>query len=144
MRNDVFSQKIIASNCFKYNQSEQRLSVKKKILLILCGLGIGVVNGLFGAGGGMLTVPALSLIGGLEQKKAHATAIAVILPLCVVSSIIYFVSGSFESGVILPTVIGVSIGGIMGACLLKKLSDGFVSFMFYGLMLFAGFKMVFA
>ena len=42
----------------------------------------GVLNGLFGAGGGIAAVPLLKA-GGLEQKKAHATSLAVILPLAV-------------------------------------------------------------
>ena len=111
--------------------------------MILAGLFIGAVNGLFGAGGGMLAVSCLTYIGSLDEKSAHATAIALILPLCLVSSIAYGVGASFENGVILPTVLGVTIGGILGACLLKKLSSNVVSFLFYALMLFAGLKMIF-
>lgn len=134
---------IEAQNLFKTDEQKRQASGKKKAVMILAGLFIGAVNGLFGAGGGMLAVPCLTYIGSLDEKSAHATAIALILPLCLVSSIAYGVGASFENGVILPTVLGVTIGGILGACLLKKLSSNVVSFLFYALMLFAGLKMIF-
>ena len=115
---------------------------KRRFLLALCGGAIGVVNGLFGAGGGMLAVPVLAVAVGLPQKKARATAIAVILLLCVVSTVVYAVRGGFETDILLPTVLGVLAGGIAGAALLKKLSAPVLNLLFYGLMLFAGIKMM--
>ncbi len=115
---------------------------KRRAVLVLCGAAIGVVNGLFGAGGGMLAVPVLAAAAGLPQKKAHATAIAVILPLCLVSTVVYAVRGGFGTDVILPTVLGVLAGGIAGAALLKKLSAPVLNLLFCGLMLFAGIKMM--
>ena len=115
---------------------------KRRFLLALCGGAIGVVNGLFGAGGGMLAVPVLAFAAGLPQQKAHATAMAVILPLCVVSTVVYAVRGGFETDILLPTVLGVLAGGIAGAALLKKLSAPVLNLLFYGLMLFAGIKMM--
>ena len=108
---------------------------KRRFLLALCGGAIGVVNGLFGAGGGMLAVPVLAFAAGLPQK-------AVILPLCVVSTVVYAVRGGFETDILLPTVLGVLAGGIAGAALLKKLSAPVLNLLFYGLMLFAGIKMM--
>ena len=133
----------MAQNCFKYNRQCQKLSKGRQIAVILAGLAIGVVTGLFGAGGGMLTVPALTFIAKFDEKHSHATAIAVILPLCLISSVIYALGATFENGVVLPTVIGVTIGGVIGALLLKKMSNGAISFLFYALMLFAGLKMIF-
>lgn len=133
----------MAQNCFKYNRQCQKLSKGRQIAVILAGLAIGVVTGLFGAGGGMLTVPALTFIVKYDEKHSHATAIAVILPLCLISSVVYALGATFENGVVLPTVIGVTIGGAIGALLLKKMSNGAISFLFYALMLFAGLKMIF-
>lgn len=143
MRNQTFLGAPSAPDCFKYDLSKQALSVKKKILMCFCSVFIGVVNGLFGAGGGMLAVPCLTYIGKLDEKSAHATAIAAILPLCLVSAIVYALGESCKNEVILPVVIGVTAGGIFGALLLKKLSSDVVSFVFYALMTFAGFKMIF-
>lgn len=115
---------------------------KKAILLAVCGLAVGAINGLFGAGGGMLAVPVLTFAAGLGEKKAHATAIAVILPLCLVSTVVYAVRGTFDYSVLPPTIAGVLIGGLTGAVALKKLSAPVLNFLFYGLMVFAGVKMM--
>ena len=40
------------------------------------GIVAGVVGGLFGIGGGLVTVPALVLLMGLAQGRAHTTALA--------------------------------------------------------------------
>lgn len=143
MRDAVFSGKIIVDNVYKYNRPAAGSLKRRRLLMAVAGLFIGIVNGIFGAGGGMLAVPALSFIGGLDDRHSHATAIAVILPLCLVSTIVYAIRSMFSLSVVAPTVIGVFIGGIVGAILLKKLSNDLISFLFYGLMLFAGLKMIF-
>ena len=143
MQSYLYASSIMAQNCFKYNRQRQKLSKGRQIAVILAGLAIGVVTGFFGAGGGMLTVPALTFIAKFDEKHSHATAIAVILPLCLISSVVYALGATFENGVVLPTVIGVTIGGAIGALLLKKMSNGAISFLFYALMLFAGLKMIF-
>ena len=143
MQSETYINRIVAKNFFKYNPWGRNASAKRKIAMCLVSLFIGAINGLFGAGGGMLAVPCLTYVWGLDEKSAHATAIAVILPLCLVSSVVYALKGNYEPSVILPTVIGVTIGGIVGALLLKKMSANAVSFLFYALMTFAGFKMIF-
>lgn len=143
MQSETYINRIVAKNFFKYNPWGQNASAKRKIAMCLVSLFIGAINGLFGAGGGMLAVPCLTYVWGLDEKSAHATAIAVILPLCLVSSVVYALKGNYEQSVILPIVIGVTIGGIVGALLLKKMSANAVSFLFYALMTFAGFKMIF-
>ncbi|MFM2161678.1 MAG: hypothetical protein RLZZ383_1190 [Pseudomonadota bacterium] len=42
------------------------------------GLVVGIVTGLVGAGGGFLVVPALTLLGGLDMRKAVGTSLLVI------------------------------------------------------------------
>ena len=42
----------------------------------------GAANGFFGAGGGLFLVPLLISWCGMEQKRAFATSVAVIFPLC--------------------------------------------------------------
>ena len=52
---------------------------KERWLAALGGVGVGILNGLLGAGGGMLTVPLLEWMG-VKGRRAHATSLAVILP----------------------------------------------------------------
>lgn len=116
---------------------------KTKFFAVFAGIAIGAVNGLFGAGGGMLVVPMLTYLFGLGAKKAHATAIMIILPLCAVSAVVYGMKGSYDYSIFPATVAGVVVGGIVGALALKKANNVLLRFLFYGLMMLAGLKMIF-
>ena len=61
----------------------------KKCKRTAIGLVTGFANGLFGSGGGTIVVPAMERFLGEEEHKAHATAIAVILPLSLLSLGVY-------------------------------------------------------
>ena len=109
---------------------------------ILTGIIVGFLNGFFGGGGGMICVPALIFLLGYQQKKAHATAMLVILPLTVISSIIYLINNYIEILDIFAVSGGVLIGGLIGALLLKKLPEKVVGVIFAIVMLIAGLRMV--
>ena len=59
--------------------------MKQKMGYILAGTVAGVINGLLGAGGGMILVPLLTLLGKLEDEKIFPTSVAIIFPICLVS-----------------------------------------------------------
>lgn len=109
---------------------------------VIAALLTGVANGLFGGGGGMLAVPAYTVFQNMETKRAHATAVAAILPLSVVSAAVYITNGNFEPSFGYYVCGGVIIGGIAGSFFLKKISSGLLEFAFYGLMLAAGIRML--
>lgn len=104
---------------------------------LACGLLTGVANGLFGGGGGMLAVPLLQKTG-YQEKSAHATAILVILPVSLFSFLLYFIRGFYDFSVLIPTAIGVTVGGFVGAKLLQALPEKIVRAVFAGLQLIAG------
>ena len=116
---------------------------KKVIFAILTGAIAGLINGIFGGGGGMIVVPMLVLLLGCEPKKAHATAILIILPLSVVSGLFYAAFGNLDLSVAIPVGIGVICGGVLGALLLSKLSSKWIIIIFSVVMAAAGIKMLF-
>lgn len=117
---------------------------KKRFWLTLgTGMIIGFINGFFGGGGGMVAVPLLEKALKLDNKRSHATAIAVILPISVVSSIVYALETRIDWINLLYVTIGVVAGGIVGAFLLKKLSGKVVRIIFVIIMLAAGIRMLF-
>ncbi len=71
----------------------------------------GLANGFFGGGGGMILVPLLTGKCGLDQRKAFATSVLVILPLCLLSSVIYLFRGGMEFSTALPYLVGGLVGG---------------------------------
>ena len=74
----------------------------------------GLANGFFGGGGGMVLVPLLTGRCGLDQRRAFATSVAIILPLCILSSAIYFFRGGLDLAAALPYLAGGLIGGWVG------------------------------
>lgn len=86
----------------------------------ISGAAAGAANGLFGAGGGMILVPLLTRWAGLDDKKAFATSISIIAPLCLVSIVIYCFQGSMDLMQALPYLLGGFAGGLIGGKLFKK------------------------
>jgi len=127
---------------YKNKEIKGEKTAKNKVKAIVGGCFCGLINGLFGGGGGMIVVPILTLALALPIKKAHATAILIILPLTIISTIFYLLFGSVNFSLILPVGVGVLIGGILGALLLKKLSSKIVVIIFAVLMFAAGIKML--
>lgn len=137
--NQPISEKIADKKSKLYD----RLSPKARLILtIAVSLFVGVANGLFGGGGGMLVVPVFAVLCGLEEKVAHSSAILTILPLSLVSGIIYAVNGNFQSPQGLYVGAGVIIGGLVGTFLMKKFSNNLLRIIFYTLMIVAGITML--
>ena len=124
----------------KFNEKKKKNSLW---LAVFTGASAGIINGLFGGGGGMIVVPMLSSLLKFESKKAHATAILIILPLSIVSGIMYCIFGNFNISAGIPVTIGTIIGGAVGALLLAKLSNKWIVYIFCVIMAIAGGKMLF-
>lgn len=105
------------------------------------GFAVGLLNGFFGAGGGMVGVPMLRA-AGLSTRECHATCIAVILPLAAVSALLYLRDGAFslsDAWVYLP---GGFAGALAGGWLLPRLSGIRIRRVFGALILFAAGRML--
>ena len=87
--------------------------------IIITGMVTGVVNGLFGSGGGTIVVPAMVLLLGTDEHKAHATAISIILPLTLVSAFFYISNKFVDWEITIKVVLGGTVGGFAGAKLLN-------------------------
>lgn len=114
---------------------------KNKLFTAVAGLGIGLVNGLLGAGGGMLAVPLLKKMG-LSQKQAHANAVAVILPISILSATMYIFKDYVnlnDSFIYIPTGL---LGAVAGTYILKKISPLWLKRIFGGLMVYAGIRLL--
>lgn len=119
-----------------------KLTVKKRLVLSICGALIGFVNGFFGGGGGMICVPLLEKVLKLPNKYSHATAIAVIFPISFVSAVVYLLSGNLETIPFLTVGSGVLLGGILGSFLLRFLPSKIVRVIFVFVMLAGGIRLL--
>lgn len=105
------------------------------------GLVTGFANGLFGSGGGTIVVPAMERFLGEEEHKAHATAIAVILPLSLLSLVIYLRRAEIIRQTALWASAGGLVGGIVGARLLGRVKGIWLHRIFGGFMLAAAVRL---
>ena len=80
---------------------------------------------------------------GLETKSAHATSVAVILPLTVFSAALYLTSGKVRIGDCFAYIPAGVLGAVTGACFLKKIPDTLLRRLFGAFVIYAGIKMVF-
>ncbi|MCX7745924.1 MAG: sulfite exporter TauE/SafE family protein [Clostridia bacterium] len=108
----------------------------------LIGIVTGIANGLFGSGGGTIAVPSMVLILGEEDHKAHATAISIILPLTLVSSFFYVMSGFVNWSLTGQVMIGGVIGGYIGAKLLNICPTGILRKAFALFMILGAIRMI--
>lgn len=102
----------------------------------------GAANGFFGAGGGLFLVPLLAAWTGLEQRRAFATSVAVILPLSIVSAVIYWMRGGIDFSIAWPYLIGGAIGGLIAGRIFKRIDMTWLRRIFGALILYGGVRAV--
>ncbi len=106
------------------------------------GLLTGLVNGFFGAGGGMLLVPLLTRLCKVEDKQAFASSVCIILPICLVSVTVYAFRGGLPLDAAWPYLLGGLGGGLLGGVLFKKVSAGFLHKLLGAFILWGGLRLV--
>ena len=107
------------------------------------GLVAGIVCGLFGAGGGMILVPAFNHLFKLDEKKSHATSVFAILPMILAGIVFYTESNYIDLGIGLKCALGGLVGGILGAKMLKKVSNKTLRIVFIFFISYSSIKMIF-
>ncbi len=117
--------------------------MKENAKLILIGSIAGAVNGLFGAGGGLFLVPLLIHFAGMNEKKAFATSVAIILPLAIASYVIFCLKGGNVWQDAWPYALGGIVGGLLASHLFRKIPVIWIHRLFGALILYGGIKAVF-
>ncbi len=114
----------------------------QKYYYLLLGAVAGLLNGLFGSGGGVAVVPMLEK-ADIPPKKAHATSIAIILPLSIVSVGFYLYRQNFQIMDALPYVPGGLAGAVVGSLLLKKIPNDLLRRIFGALIIVSSARILF-
>lgn len=87
---------------------------KKPVLgMALAGFCAGAVNGLFGAAGGMVLIPLLTLLTDLEENALFPSSISIILPICIVSLLYTALRTGLAWQTALPYLLGGAAGGVL-------------------------------
>jgi hypothetical protein len=84
-------------------------------VIVVVGLLAGIVSGLLGVGGGVVMVPAIVFLLGLDQHTAQGISLAVIIPVAISGATIHYRKGNVVSTLVLPLAIGATLGAyVMG------------------------------
>lgn len=116
--------------------------MKKSIFLFVIGFIGGLVSGFFGAGGGMILVPALTLILKEDEISSRATTILCILFFTIASMFVYFNKDSVDLMLALKCISGGIIGSIIGSKLLVKLNKSILQITFIIFLIYSGVRMI--
>ena len=108
----------------------------------LAGLAAGFVNGFFGAGGGMVLVPLLIWLAGLPDKLAFSSAISIILPLCIVSLLVYARQDMLPLRDALPYLLGGAGGGVLAGLWFQKVPARWLHIALGALILLGGVRLL--
>lgn len=111
------------------------------LISALGGLGAGLINGLLGSGGGMIAVPMLER-SGVEASRAHATSVAIMLPLSAVSAVFYIRQGNVGFADALPYIPGGVIGALLGVLLLRRIRPALLRRLFGGVAVYSGLRIL--
>jgi len=116
---------------------------KNFLKLVLIGLIAGLICGFFSTGGGLILVPAFTYILKMSEQKSRGTSIFCILPMVLTSSIFYYKGHYIDWKVAILCGIGGTIGGYIGAKLLKKLPAKYLKIAFIIFIIYIAIRDIF-
>jgi len=109
---------------------------------IVVGLVAGFLSGLFGVGGGILIVPALVLVMRMDQRLAHGTSLAAVLPIALSSTLSYTLEDKVDWPVAGLLAAGAVGGAVVGTHVLRTLPQRALGFCFAGLLAATALRML--
>jgi len=104
---------------------------------MVCFALVGFIAGMFGLGAGWANVPVLNLIMGAPIKVAVSTSMAIITVNDAAAAWIYMAKGAVLPLIVVPSVLGISIGARIGAWLAVRVKPAFIKYLVLSIMLFA-------
>lgn len=113
--------------------------MSRKIRLSAAGGAAGLINGLFGAGGGMVLVPLLGSKSGIEECERFSASVAIITPICIIS-LLFSLPWQLTLKEVLPYLIGSAAGGIASGIWGKKIPTVWLHRMLGAVILWGGIR----
>ena len=100
------------------------MTTNEVLAILAVGLLAGIMSGMFGIGGGLVIVPALVIVFGLEQKTATGTSLlALLLPVGILAVLDYHARGKVVWQYGLLIAVGLTVGAYFGSRLTRGVSD---------------------
>lgn len=99
---------------------------------------IGVMAGMFGLGAGWANVPVLNLVMGVPLKVSVATSKFLLSITDTSAAWIYFNNGAVLPVIVVPSIIGIMLGSMIGVKILSKAKPAAIRYIVIALLLFSG------
>lgn len=116
--------------------------IEVELMTYLIGVAGGFISGFFGAGGGLILVPALINLLKIDEYKARGTTLASILIAILIASVFYVKYNYFDLNLSLKVAIGGIVGGFIGAKFMKKIPKVVLSIIFDIFLIYVSIKMI--
>lgn len=113
------------------------------MLALVLGLFSGVIAALCGVGGGIVMVPVMILLLGLDYKTAVATSLAVIIPTAIAATLQNWRGGLVNWRLVLAVAIGATVAAWFAAEWMRGLRNEVLTKVFAVLLVAVGLQLWF-
>jgi len=110
--------------------------------VLLMGIAAGLLAGLLGVGGGVLFVPALTLLVGLTQVEAEATSLLAIIPVALVGAVSQARYGNLRARDAIVVGLFAIPGAVVGVVIVNNVPERAVELAFAGFLLLVAGQLV--
>jgi uncharacterized membrane protein YfcA len=111
--------------------------------VVMVGLAAGLLSGIFGVGGGVLIVPGLMLVAQMEQRRAHGTSLAAVLPIAVTGLVTYLSYDNVDWRAAACLVAGALPGALLGTKWLATVNKKVLTWLFIAVALASAVRLFF-
>ncbi len=112
------------------------------ILYILCGLSAGLLAGYLGLGGGIVMVPYLTIVTGLDFKTAVPVSVSAIMVNSLAASNEYLKKGMVDIEMVIVLSLFMVIGNITGSNLSQVIPSDFIRLVFTVLLIYTALSLL--
>jgi uncharacterized membrane protein YfcA len=124
------------------DDARSRLTTSTFVKLAITGVIGGLLSGAFGVGGGILMVPLLINLVGMDQRRAAATSLVAIIPASLAGSLTYLARGQVDVPAAVLLAVGGVVGSLLGTRLLRRLPLALLRWMFIALLVIVAIRML--
>jgi uncharacterized membrane protein YfcA len=109
---------------------------------VIVGVAAGILSGLFGVGGGVVIVPGLVFLLGMNQRVAHGTSLAAIVPIAAAALAGYAIESAVDYPAATLLVLGAVVGAYLGTRWLDQLPMRALQLGFVVLLIVAAVRLI--
>ncbi|MEL7672124.1 MAG: sulfite exporter TauE/SafE family protein [Chloroflexota bacterium] len=111
------------------------------LALLLVGVAAGVLSGMFGIGGGVVIVPALTILFGFELQNAVGTSLVVLIwPLSIFAVAAYYRAGLLDVMASVMLALGLVLGSFFGAEIALNLPEATMQRIYGVFLIYVGWR----